>query len=219
MALFAGDTGEIKPEVRDQINTKVIFYFDFFFSRSVLVMVFFIFRSPNGEKRGKQTLFLGFFLLMKFIFLILNVFPLSIGLVSLHTLFKILFLKPVFRALESDLSPIVIMATNRGVTRIRGTDYSGPHGIPLDLLDRLLIIKTEPYQPKELGQVFIFLSCPSLSLHLRTFFAFFAFSFLFPLSSLLPLKFQCLFCEKNFTQFFFLVDFSIKGTRRGCGVK
>jgi DNA helicase TIP49 (TBP-interacting protein) len=59
----------------------------------------------------------------------------------------------VCRALESELAPIVIMATNRGLTRIRGTDYSGPHGIPLDLLDRLLIIKTEPYQAKELSQV------------------------------------------------------------------
>ena len=27
------------------------------------------------------------------------------------------------RALEDDLAPILVMATNRGVTRIRGTDY------------------------------------------------------------------------------------------------
>ena len=26
MALFAGDTGEIKPEVRDQIDTKVVIF-------------------------------------------------------------------------------------------------------------------------------------------------------------------------------------------------
>ncbi len=30
MALFAGDTGEIKPEVRDQINTKVLYFFHSF---------------------------------------------------------------------------------------------------------------------------------------------------------------------------------------------
>jgi RuvB-like protein 1 (pontin 52) len=46
------------------------------------------------------------------------------------------------RALESTLAPIVIFATNRGQSVIRGTDVVSPHGIPLDLLDRLLIIKT-----------------------------------------------------------------------------
>jgi RuvB-like protein 1 (pontin 52) len=50
------------------------------------------------------------------------------------------------RALESSLSPIVVMATNRGVCTIRGSDgISAPHGIPLDLLDRLLIVRTSPY--------------------------------------------------------------------------
>ena len=32
------------------------------------------------------------------------------------------------RALESDLSPVLIVATNRGITRIRGTNYKSPHG-------------------------------------------------------------------------------------------
>ena len=50
------------------------------------------------------------------------------------------------RALESSLSPIVIFATNRGMCTIRGTeDVLAPHGIPVDLLDRLLIIRTLPY--------------------------------------------------------------------------
>ena len=40
------------------------------------------------------------------------------------------------------------MATNRGITRIRGTKYRSPHGIPIDLLDRTVIIPTIPYQPK-----------------------------------------------------------------------
>lgn len=121
------------------------------------------------------------------------------------------------RALESDLSPVLIMATNRGITRywitlafpprdrnrdffpltllqqkfklssvkinrffrlkeplrmnkkcsqtnwilktlllslsIRGTNYQSPHGIPIDLLDRLLIIATSPYTEKETRQI------------------------------------------------------------------
>eukprot|EP00051_Salpingoeca_urceolata_P032071 m.14170 g.14170 ORF g.14170 m.14170 type:complete len:457 (-) comp4745_c0_seq1:81-1451(-) len=50
------------------------------------------------------------------------------------------------RALESSLSPIVIFATNRGYCTIKGTDdIQSPHGIPLDLLDRIMIIKLMPY--------------------------------------------------------------------------
>ena len=37
--------------------------------------------------------------------------------------------------------------------RIRGTNYNSPHGIPLDLLDRLLIITTTPYDERELKQI------------------------------------------------------------------
>lgn len=40
------------------------------------------------------------------------------------------------RALESTLAPIVILATNRGICTIRGTDIISPHGIPVDLIDR-----------------------------------------------------------------------------------
>ncbi|KAF4748978.1 RuvB-like 2, partial [Perkinsus olseni] len=57
------------------------------------------------------------------------------------------------RALEQETSPVVIMATNRGITNIRGTDYKSPHGIPLDLLDRMLIISTVPYTEKEIRQI------------------------------------------------------------------
>ncbi|CAN1794395.1 RuvB-like protein 1, partial [Linum perenne] len=61
------------------------------------------------------------------------------------------------RALESSLSPIVIFATNRGICNVRslnwnfsvlfcrGTDMNSPHGIPVDLLDRLVIIRTQVY--------------------------------------------------------------------------
>ncbi|XP_026485774.1 ruvB-like helicase 1 [Vanessa tameamea] len=58
------------------------------------------------------------------------------------------------RALESAIAPIVIFATNRGRCQIRGTeDIISPHGIPLDLLDRLLIIRTLPYNKAELLQI------------------------------------------------------------------
>lgn len=57
------------------------------------------------------------------------------------------------RALESNLAPIVILATNRGVCTIRGTEMSSPHGIPVDLLDRLLIIRLLPYALEEIVQI------------------------------------------------------------------
>ncbi|KAG0624579.1 hypothetical protein M758_3G258100 [Ceratodon purpureus] len=57
------------------------------------------------------------------------------------------------RALESSLAPIVIFATNRGICSIKGTDISSPHGIPVDLLDRLVIIRTFPYTPAEMVQI------------------------------------------------------------------
>lgn len=58
------------------------------------------------------------------------------------------------RALESAIAPIVIFATNRGRCVIRGTeDIISSHGIPLDLLDRLLIIKTLPYSQAEIKQI------------------------------------------------------------------
>lgn len=57
------------------------------------------------------------------------------------------------RALENEMAPIVIMATNRGITRIRGTNYNSPHGIPIDLLDRMIIVPTIPYQEKELKEI------------------------------------------------------------------
>jgi RuvB-like protein 1 len=54
--------------------------------------------------------------------------------------------------LESTLCPIIIMATNRGLTRVRGATPAhtlAPHGIPLDFLDRVLIVPTRPYTRPE----------------------------------------------------------------------
>jgi len=57
------------------------------------------------------------------------------------------------RAMESELSPIIILATNRGITKIRGTDVESPHGVPLDMLDRLIIIRTKPYTADEVREI------------------------------------------------------------------
>jgi len=113
LALFSGDTGEIKPEVRDQINAKV----------------------SEWREEGKAEIAPG-------VLFIDEVHMLDIECFS--------FLN---RALEDDLAPVVVMATNRGITKIRGTQYTSPHGLPLDLLDRTIIIPTTQYEEKELKQI------------------------------------------------------------------
>ncbi|XP_074597090.1 ruvB-like helicase pontin [Brevipalpus obovatus] len=58
------------------------------------------------------------------------------------------------RALETSIAPIVIFATNRGRCVVRGTDdIISPHGVPLDLLDRIMIIKTVPYTREEIREI------------------------------------------------------------------
>ncbi len=58
------------------------------------------------------------------------------------------------RAVESSLAPIIIMATNRGRCVVRGAeDIESSHGIPQDMLDRLLIIKTTPYSRDEMSAI------------------------------------------------------------------
>merc|ERR1711970_310892 len=113
LALFAGDTGEIKNEVREQIDQKV----------------------AEWREEGKADVVPG-------VLFIDEVHMLDIECFS--------FLN---RALEEPTAPIVIMATNRGITNIRGTDYKSPHGIPLDLLDRMLIVSTVPYTSKDIRKI------------------------------------------------------------------
>jgi len=57
------------------------------------------------------------------------------------------------RALEQELAPIIIFATNRGIAKIRGTDQTSPHAMPIDLLDRILIITTKPYNQEEIKEI------------------------------------------------------------------
>jgi hypothetical protein len=40
-----------------------------------------------------------------------------------------------------------------GICEVRGTDIPSPHGVPVDLLDRLVIIRTLPYSPAEMVQI------------------------------------------------------------------
>lgn len=55
------------------------------------------------------------------------------------------------KALEASIAPIVVLASNRGMTTVKGTDdVKAPHGIPSDLIDRLLIIRTLPYSVDEI---------------------------------------------------------------------
>jgi len=109
----AGDIGEIKAEVREQINTKV----------------------AEWREEGKAEILPG-------VLFIDEVHMLDIECFSF-----------LGRALEHDLAPIVIMASNRGVSVIRGTNYEAPHGIPIDLLDRTLIVPTAPYSDDEIKHI------------------------------------------------------------------
>lgn len=113
LALFAGDTGEIKSEVRDQIDQKV----------------------AEWREDGRAEIVPG-------VLFIDEVHMLDIECFAY-----------INRAIESESAPVVIMATNRGITKIRGTEYEGPHGLPIDLLDRLCIITTEPYNEQEVKKI------------------------------------------------------------------
>merc|ERR1711988_275800 len=113
LALFAGDTGEIKSEVREQIDMKV----------------------AEWREEGKATIVPG-------VLFIDEVHMLDIECFSWLN-----------RALESELAPVLVIATNRGFAKIRGTSYKSPHGIPIDLLDRLMIISTQPYEEAEIRRI------------------------------------------------------------------
>ena len=56
-------------------------------------------------------------------------------------------------AIESELSPIIMLATSRGMSNIQGTNYQGPQGVPLDQLDQPTIMHMPPYTLEELKQI------------------------------------------------------------------
>ncbi|ELR08817.1 RuvB-like protein 2 [Pseudogymnoascus destructans] len=113
LALFSGDTGEIRSEVREQIDQKV----------------------AEWKEEGKAEIVPG-------VLFIDEVHMLDIECFSF-----------INRALEDKLAPIVIMASNRGNSRIRGTTYKSPHGLPLDFLDRVVIVSTHSYDKEEIQQI------------------------------------------------------------------
>jgi RuvB-like protein 2 len=113
LALFSGDTGEIRSEVRTQINTKV----------------------AEWKEEGKAEIVPG---------------VLFIDEVHMLDIECFCFIN---RALEDELAPVVIMASNRGSTTIRGTNYRSPHGLPLDFLDRVVIISTQSYVAEEIKEI------------------------------------------------------------------
>jgi len=113
LALFSGDTGEIKQEVRDQIDQKV----------------------AEWREDGRADIVPG-------VLFIDEVHMLDIECFSF-----------INRAIESEQAPIIVMATNRGITNIRGTNYKSPHGLPIDLLDRLCSITTGDYSEEEIKSI------------------------------------------------------------------
>ncbi|KAI5791732.1 TIP49 C-terminus-domain-containing protein [Peziza echinospora] len=58
------------------------------------------------------------------------------------------------RALENSISPAVVLASNRGLTSIKGMPgMLSAHGIPGDLLGRLLIVPTIPYGKEDIARI------------------------------------------------------------------
>ncbi|GAV54584.1 hypothetical protein ZYGR_0AN00520 [Zygosaccharomyces rouxii] len=113
LALFTGDTGEIRSEVREQINTKV----------------------AEWKEEGKAEIVPG-------VLFIDEVHMLDIECFSF-----------INRALEDEFAPIIMMATNKGISKTRGTNYKSPHGLPVDLLDRSIIITTQGYNEQDIKTI------------------------------------------------------------------
>ncbi|KAK6163325.1 hypothetical protein DH2020_000189 [Rehmannia glutinosa] len=103
LALFTGDTGEIRAEVRDQIDTKV----------------------AEWREEGKAEIIPG-------VLFIDEVHMLDIECFS--------FLN---RALENDMAPILVVATNRGITSIRGTNYRSPHEEDVEMSEEAKVFLTK----------------------------------------------------------------------------
>ena len=113
LTLFSGETGEIKTEVRQQVDQKV----------------------REWREEGKAAIVPGVLFIDEVHMLDLECFS---------------FLNS---ALEDKMAPLVVMATNRGITKISGTECFAFHGVPMDMLDRSLIIMTEPYTKDQLAQI------------------------------------------------------------------
>lgn len=93
LLFHVGDTGEIKAEVRDQINAKV----------------------SEWREEGKAEIVPGVshaFVLRKTV-----IFGLQVLFIDEVHMLDIECFSFLNRALEGDMAPVLIMATNRGITR------------------------------------------------------------------------------------------------------
>ena len=113
--MFAGDTGEIRQEVREQIDSKV----------------------AEWREEGKADIVPGVLFIDEVHMLDMECFS---------------FLN---RALENDMSPILVVATNRGITKIRGTNYRS------EATAALIAVSCNAWHTPEFGLValFILLRC------------------------------------------------------------
>lgn len=115
LALFSGETGEIKQEVRDHVDKQV----------------------QQWEEEGRA-----------------EIIPGVLFIDEVHMLDQECF-SFINRAIESPNAPIIIMASNRGITKVRGSNEMSPHGVPKDLCERLLIISTEPNTREQHKQILL----------------------------------------------------------------
>ncbi len=122
MCPVAGDTGEIKSEVRDQIDGKV----------------------AEWREEGKATVVPG-------VLFIDEVHMLDIECFSWLN-----------RALESDMAPVLIIATNRGITKIRGTEYRRCACVVVAVTAVLLVPSLPPSFYRRAPRVCLQLPCASL---------------------------------------------------------
>lgn len=122
LALFSGDSGEIKSEIRDQIDLKI----------------------NEWRDEGKAILIPG---------------VLFIDEIHMLDMESFSFLA---RALESNYAPVLVMASNRGMTLVRdpyrehgssSSEEPSPHGIPADLLDRLVVVSMDKYTAEDLKEI------------------------------------------------------------------
>lgn len=113
LALFAGDTGEIDAQVREQIDLKV----------------------GAWVEEGKACVLPG---------------VLFVDEAHMMDLECCSFIN---RALEGELAPVLVLATNRGISALRGTREQAPHGLPADLLDRLLVVPTFEHGASDLKRI------------------------------------------------------------------
>ncbi|GJV72056.1 RuvB-like protein 2 [Tanacetum coccineum] len=101
LALFTGDTGEIRAEVREQIDTKV----------------------AEWREEGKAEIIPGVVFMDEVHMLDIECFSFLNG------------------ALENDMAPILVVATIRGITTIRGTNYKSPHDVDISDDAKVLLTK------------------------------------------------------------------------------